>query len=237
MRAAAPTMWRDAKYGLRGVRVGEASQPGPGSDDDEFVPTPPSLEDDGMRARRQRVLHAAAQIGIGHVPPCQRRRRHLRIVGEDNDAADSPDAVADMVPATLPDISAPNKAARSVLAAANCFQNLADRIGAVAVDALIPAGMVLRQRWSDVVVPLMWAAARNEETCAIVDWLVSPLTSMDVQVPWENANMSGADAVRIAFIALKTAMRSWGIEDAEGFVTSFRKSSFRPRGVDMHFSA
>ena len=104
------------------------------------------------------------------------------------------------------------------------------------MDALIP-GMVLRQRWSDVVVPLMWAAARNEETCAIVDWLVSPLTSMDVQVPWENANMSGADAVRIAFIALKTAMRSWGIEDAEGFVTSFRKSSFRPRGVDMHFSA
>ena len=224
--------------------LGKLPNLGPAAMTTSFVPTPPSLEDDGMRARRQRVLHAAAQIGIGHVPPCQRRRRHLRIVGVDNDAADSPDAVADMVPATLPDISAPNKAARSVLAAANCFQNLADRIGAVAVDALIPGmvdalipGMVLRQRWSDVVVPLMWAAARNEETFAIVDWLVSPLTSMDVQVPWENANMSGADAVRIAFIALKTAMRSWGIEDAEGFVTSFRKSSFRPRGVDMHFSA
>jgi hypothetical protein len=61
---------------------------------------------------------------------------------------------------------------REVMEAANVLHNLADRIGHVPVEGDVPRA-VLRQRWSALNVPLMWAAAGARPDCPALCYLRS----------------------------------------------------------------
>ena len=158
VRALPAATWREARYGLRAVRIGQASHPGPPdsgpavavSSDETFVIDD---SDDGLAARRLRTLHAAAQMGLGPPP---RHRRRIRIAGLDADRTESPHGDARSGVEDAPTAGdAASHAARGVLAAANLFHSLAGRIGNVAADAPIPLTLQ-RQRWSDVFIPIIW---------------------------------------------------------------------------------
>ena len=68
-----------------------------------------------------------------------------------------------------------------VIAAANLFHHLGDRIGAVAPDASVPHA-VLRQKWSSISVPIIWAAAGDEPSCGILGWLKSSSDALCVHM-------------------------------------------------------
>ena len=55
--------------------------------------------------------------------------------------------------------------------AANLIRTLATRVGAVPHGGVMP-GTIRRQRWSSLNVLLMWEAARQDETCLLVEWLI-----------------------------------------------------------------
>ena len=63
---------------------------------------------------------------------------------------------------------------RDVLAMERFVRDLATRIGPQVEGAPIPSA-VRRQRWSLMNVPIMWAAAGQEQNTPVVDWLVLTL--------------------------------------------------------------
>ena len=63
---------------------------------------------------------------------------------------------------------------RDARAVEGVVRNLASRIGAV-LEGEIPAP-VRRQRWSPLNVPLIWSAARHDDSSPVLDWLAGSLT-------------------------------------------------------------
>ena len=88
---------------------------------------------------------------------------------------------------------------------------LASRIGAVPHGGVLP-GAIRRQRWSALNVPLMWAAASQEESCPLMEWLISATSTMSEPVHFHGGDLAPSVAVRVGWIALRQVMRSWGVE-------------------------
>jgi hypothetical protein len=130
---------------------------GDGSDEGARQPaTPP-------RNRRQRALHAAAQMGLGAeaLPAARSPAAAVAGAGAPADTATGGAAVDD---------GAADQARRDVIAAAAVVHGLADRIGAVEEGGDVPRA-VRRQRWSALNVPLMWAAASADLDVPVLRWL------------------------------------------------------------------
>ena len=99
---------------------------------------------------------------------------------------------------------------REVLDAASTIHALADRIGRVEREMEVPSA-VLRQKWSTLNVPLMWAAAGTNADTPVLRWLLRVAAHMPYVVDVVGQEMTGRDALQTAWVALRAAMRSWGV--------------------------
>ena len=94
---------------------------------------------------------------------------------------------------------------QDVNTAATLIRVLVSRIGAVPHGGVLP-GAMRRQRWSALNVPLMWAAAGQEENCPFVEWLIS------APIHFHGGDLAPSVAMRVGWIAPRQVMRSWGVE-------------------------
>ena len=65
-----------------------------------------------------------------------------------------------------------------VRTAATLIRSLAARVGPVPTGGNLPSA-IRRQRWSPLNVPLMWAAAGHQESCPLLEWLISVTSGME----------------------------------------------------------
>ena len=93
-------------------------------------------------------------------------------------------------------------------AAIHLVRNLARRIGVMQRGDPLPRALS-QQRWSPFNVPLMWAAAGNDPSHPVLDWLVEHRVREPVE--FHRGHTTTAEAARERWQALRTAMRSWGI--------------------------
>ena len=71
---------------------------------------------------------------------------------------------------------------------------------------------IRRQRWFPLNVPLMWAAAGHQESCPLLEWLISATSGMEEPIHFIGGNLSASAAVRAGWTALRQAMRLWGVQ-------------------------
>ena len=74
--------------------------------------------------------------------------------------------------------------------------------------------------------PLLWSAAGVDETSPVLDWLASVAGTMHQAVEFHVGVVNPADAVRVGFAVLRTAMRSWGISSPPDLSLWFRDPGF-----------
>ena len=103
---------------------------------------------------------------------------------------------------------------REVRAAESLFGNSAQRVGAVPQGAPVPPA-IRRQRWSPVMVPLLWSAAGEEQTTPMVEWLVTTASTIPVPVQFHGGQDLASESVRTGWAALRAVLRSWGIQSPE----------------------
>ena len=162
VQSVVDNMTISARYGLRGVRVGEAKHPGPPrvntSTDQpetgvvealEFDLTQADSTDDEMPGT---IADGSDESSTGSM--VQRPRRRLSLIWHEE--------AADVV------------WHRDAGAAEGVVRNLASRIGAVP-EGEVPAP-VRRQRWSPLNVPLIWSSAGHDDSTPVLDRLAGSLT-------------------------------------------------------------
>ena len=99
---------------------------------------------------------------------------------------------------------------------AECLvRDVATRIGSHLPGAQIPAA-VRRQRCSPLIVPLVWAAAGQEDSIPALQWLTHVLSEAP-QVEFHGNHMGAARAVEVRWNSLKEAWM-WGVT-ARGHLT------------------
>ena len=161
VQSMADNMIRSARYGLRGVRVGEAKHPSfaranTSTDQPEmgvveaflFDLTHADSSDDVMQGT---LVDGSDESSTESV--VQRPRRRLTLIWHEE---------ADVV------------WHRDARAAEGVVMILASRIGAVPEGEIPPP--VRRQRWSPLNVPLIWSAAGHDDSTPVLDWLAGSLT-------------------------------------------------------------
>ena len=111
-------------------------------------------------------------------------------------------------------------------------------VGATPVGADLLRG-IRQQKWSPVDVPLLWAAARGDESTPVLDWLRERAHFIDGAIQFHGGHTEPSVALTTAWAALREVMRSWGIRAREdlsdwlgqlGFLRSSPRTS-DPRGV------
>ena len=65
-----------------------------------------------------------------------------------------------------------------------------------------------------------------DETSPVLDWLASVAGTMHQVVKFHEGVVNPADAVRVGFATLRTAMRSWGISSPPDLSLWFRDQGF-----------
>ena len=125
---------------------------------------------------------------LGENQLCTPRQRRLRLTWREPEA----------VPV--------NREARAV---SNLFEVLARRVGPTPVGADLPRG-IRQQRWSPVYVPLLWAAARGDESTPVLDWLRERAHLIDEAIQFHGGHTEPSVALTTAWEALREVMRSWG---------------------------
>ena len=83
-------------------------------------------------------------------------------------------------------------------------RSLAARIGQVDPEGGVPR-VIRRQQWSVFNVPLMWAAAAGDRSCAVLEWLAQSVRN--VSIPVCGVEMPGHEAVMAGWEALHLAVR------------------------------
>ena len=94
---------------------------------------------------------------------------------------------------------------------------------------------IRQQRWSPINVPLMWAAAGGDTT-PVLDWLVERMKSCEPVVHYGDS-MEASVAARTGWLALKGAMRSWGVHSREELSIWLRRQGFPGPAPGNHISA
>ena len=96
---------------------------------------------------------------------------------------------------------------------------------------------ILQQRRSAINVPLMWAAAGGDDSTPVLDRLVERLVLCPQPLEHYGGHMAASVAVRTGWLALRDAMRSWGIQTREDLSTWLRSQGFPGPAPGNHFSA
>ena len=221
--------------GLKGVRVGEASNPGPprllprtsvastqaDSVDEELMT---QLEADLSGENRRPKVHVLSEGSsgsdtesrpTGQVRRGTRRRLRLRWTSFATEHASL------------------HREARIVDA---FVRDLARRVGAVPRGGQLPR-VLQHQRWSPLNVPLLWCAAGAEDTTPVLDWLAACAETMDEEVDFFEGRVNPADAVRVAWTALRAALRSWGASGQEDLTQWLRDQRFAGAQPGNHIPA
>ena len=207
-----------ARYGLRGVRVGEASLPGPPN---EFDMTLVDSSDDG-----EPIGHASEG---GHVQQmdtaidscsdtesvAEPRRRRLRLVWN-------------------PSVQVLGH--REVRAADNLIRYLARRVGPLSAGSSLPRAL-RQQRWSPLNVPLMWSAAGSEESGVVVEWLITSCEEITEPVELHGGQVTCGEAVQVGWTALREVFRSWNVHATGDLTIWLRSNGFAAVQPGNHISA
>ena len=112
--------------------------------------------------------------------------------------------------------------------------SLASRIGPVHNDQGVPR-LILRQQWSALNEPLMWAAAAGDSENLVLLWLADEC-SRGGPVLVAGVDTAGRDAVFEAWHALSGAMRSWGTQSREDLSEWIHRQGFVQPRWGGHFS-
>ncbi len=160
----------------------------------------------GLRARR---IGEAARPGPDHSSVVFRRTREE--IARGHHPLPAPENIPVMQP-----VHAARRAAQVVLDLARSC------LGHQAEDVPQP---LLRQKWSDLNVPLIKAAASNSQSHAILDWLESAgATPQPVQT---NVGIFANVGVREAWAVLRERLRAWGINCIADLAHWLRSQGFR----------
>ena len=128
---------KQARYGLRGDRVGEASSPGLGGEEESVVPTMVASDDVTQRdAPTEETCSDTESCRSQDAASVRPSGRRLRLVLDED---------------RLP----PQRWRPEARVVEGLFRTLGGRVGAVPSGSPIPR-VLMRQRWSPVNVPLVW---------------------------------------------------------------------------------
>ena len=124
---------------------------------------------------------------------------------------------------------------RVVHAATEFLILVVDRVGHVDPGGEI-SREVRRLQWSAFNVPLMWAAAANDQDCAILEGLNQQTESLP-PVLVNGCEVAAQDALRVGWDVLCHTMRSWGVRSREDLAEWIHQQGFRRPRWGAHFSA
>ena len=199
-----------AKYGLRGIRIGEAMNPGPVPPTQiDSSPTHVALSDtESVASEPPPSLVDVLEHDLNGVPPSHRGRR-LRLTWD-------PDS---------------HVWHRDACAAERLVHDLATRIGPVPIGAEVPRA--LRQQH----VPLIWAASGSEETHPVLQWLVAATSAVEEPIEFYEGGIIASDVVRTGWNALRAVLRGWGVTEREGLSTWLWNNGFAATVPGNHIAA
>ena len=175
-------MWRDARYGLRGVRVGEAINPGPPTQDCSATQADPTLTagENEIRLTERDVPADDSELATVPCSPCgvnaTVESRFFCLTDESEDTLSDTESVGEDSPPRrrlrlLWQAQAHTEVHRDVQVASHLIQGLARRIGHVVEGDPIPRA-IRQQRWSPLNVPLIWSAAGSVGTTPLLEWMM-----------------------------------------------------------------
>ena len=212
-----------ARYGLRGVRVGEANNPGPSAVEAnnvmEFDLTQRDSTDvDSHSENETRVHDTLSDTESVRSWPGGRhpRRRRLRLRWHQETRADV--------------------GHRDVRVVSHLVENLARRIGCLPAGAQVPRA-IQQQRWSPFNVPLMWGAASSDVSTPVLDWLGHQARSVTELVEFHGGSAHASSAVTEGWRALREVFRAWGIWSREHLSDWLGRQGFPRTAPGNHISA
>ena len=85
--------------------------------------------------------------------------------------------------------------------------------------------------------PLLWAAAGDHESTAVLDWLRSAAQTFDEPLNTDGGDINGDAATRAGCTALRAAMRRWGVESAKRLARWLAEEGFPRTRAGAHISA
>ena len=185
------TARRVTVWGARGVRVGEAKNPGPQDRDEGATQLDNGTTESGTQvaALEFDLTHQDSSSETDTVSVCSEihrredapRNRRLRLVWNNE--------------------SIPQWHHREVRGAERLVRELAGRIGCVPLDAPLPRA-VRQQRWSPLNVPLMWGAAGNAESVPVLDWITQMCQRITEPLTFLESNVIATEAVGLGWASL-----------------------------------
>ena len=184
-----------ARYGMRGCRVGEASHPGPPSDQvlstvaDSLMGVEHALEFD---LTHQDSDSEMATVSCSDTESCVEQplaNRRLRLLWDRS----APDPNIQVHPE-----------ARAV---EGLFRTLAARIGSVPAGSEIPRA-IHSQRWSPINVPLIWSASGSGDSTPALDWLIMAAGRIVEPISLCEGRMSASEAAGTGWSALRRVCES-----------------------------
>ena len=222
-----PLVWviRQARYGLRGVRVGEASHPGPESLGVVTTPVDPTLPagtNEISLTERDVPTDSCSDTEscCSLIDPDPRTRsRRLRLVWD---------------PSVQP--RAEQQWHREAREVEGLFRTLAGRVGVLPEGAPYPRA-IRQQRWSPVNVPLMWAAAGDAPSTPALDWMIRACQGILEPVEFHEGTIQASEAVRVGWSSLREVFRTWGIDNREQLTPWLRFQGFPATLPGNHISA
>ena len=126
-------------------------------------------------------------------------------------------------------------------AAARTAVSVARRLRSTPLEGSLPprAQQVLdRQRWSTFFCPLLWAAAGDDITHTVLQWLTEALRGAPFEASVGDRCFQGSAAARAGWLALRAAMRSVGIDSKAAFAAWMEQqgSPFMSVAIDSYLS-
>ena len=94
-----------------------------------------------------------------------------------------------------------------------------------------------QQRWSPLNVPLIWAAAGNESSTPVLEWLVEAAEQVPEPVEFHGGQAVPSVCAREGWAALRGALRSWGVADREDLSHWLGTQGFPRTSPGNHISA
>ena len=123
---------------------------------------------------------------------------------------------------------------RQVEAAAESIRRLAHRVGPLNGDE-IPRE-IRRHQWSALDVPLLWAAAEDDDQCPVMLWLAE-LCHAIPSVTVAGVELGSVDALAVGWQSLRDVMRSMGIQSREQFAEWIHSQGFPMPRWGAHISS
>ena len=128
------------------------------------------------------------------------------------------------IPSEVVQGGTPQMLHRQARAAQILIQELSRRVGSVPGGSSIPR-IVREQRWSLLNVPLMWAAAGQDPSTPVLEWLIFTIANFSA-INFNGGLVEAGEAAMIGWTSLRAAMRSWGITTEQDLSAWLRRQGF-----------